>query len=140
MDAWNTRNKVTYDAKNLVARKARNLKAFLIDFSIALVIWTFDQLGSLFIMGHHFHSVPKSLKLRIDVFKSYLLSKKQIGLVSKLRFGFMHGFLKIRVLKCFACARKGVESLWMILKSVTCGRKRKIRYEKSRHLLSTCSH
>ena len=86
MDAWNTRNKVTYDAKNLVARKARNLKAFLTDFSIALVIWTFDELGSLFFMGHHVHDTTKSLKLRIDEFRNYVLSKKQIGLASKLGF------------------------------------------------------
>ena len=50
----------------------------------------------LFIMGHHVQSVPKSLKLRIDKFRSYLLSKKQIGLVSKLGFNFMHRSLKIR--------------------------------------------
>ena len=109
-------------------------------FSIVLTIWTFDQLGSLFILGHHVHIVPKSLRQRIDEFISYLLSKKQIGLVSKQGFRFMHGSLKIRVLYGFACVWKVVADVLKIMASLACEGKIKFKFGKSRDFPSSCSH
>ena len=57
-------------------------------------------------MGYHVHHVFKSLKPRIEEFRSYLLIKKQFGLDIKLDFGFMHGSLKIKVLQSFEHAWK----------------------------------
>ena len=62
-------------------------------------------------MGYHVHHVFKSLKPRIEEFRSYLLIKKQFGLDIKLDFGFMHGSFKIRVLQSFAHAWKGAAAL-----------------------------
>ena len=62
-------------------------------------------------MGHHVHSVSKSLKLRIDEFRSYLLSKKRIGLGNKLGFGFVRESMKIKVLQYFVSTAKGVANL-----------------------------
>ena len=99
----------------------------------------FDQFESLFIMRHHIHNVPKSLKLKIDKFRNYLLNKKQIGLVSKLGFDFVHDYLKIRVLHGFVCVWKVVAKFLKIMASLACEEKR-IQVWKIKALLSMCSH
>ena len=71
---------------------------------LVLVTRIFDQVGSLFNRGYHVHHVSKSLKPKIDEFRSYLLIKKKFGLDIKLDFGFMHGSFKIRVLQSFSHA------------------------------------
>ena len=96
---WRERNDISWKARNLVAWKKRKLKlAFWTVFMLVFITSNFDQVGGLFKMGHHVHHVFQSLKPRIDEFKSYLLSRKQFGLYSKLGFGFVHVSMEIRVL------------------------------------------
>ena len=66
---------------------------------LVLVTWIFDQVGSLFKREYHVHHVSKSLKPRIEEFRSYLLIKKQFGLDIKLDFDVMHGSLKLAFYK-----------------------------------------
>ena len=78
---------------------------------LVFITSNFDQVGGLFKIGHHVRHVFKSFKPRANEFRSYLLSKKQFGLDSILGCGFVHGFLKIKVLQSFAHSWKGAIAL-----------------------------
>ena len=82
-------------------------------------------------MGHHVHCVAKRLKLRIDEFEGYLMSKKQVGLSMKLGYDFVHGYLKVRVLHDFSCVWKVAADWLKIMTSLACEGKRKFNFEKS---------
>ena len=119
--------------RNIVAWKERNLYlAILIVFCVTIVTWTFDQFESLFKVWHYVHCVPKNLKLIIDEFESYLMNKKQISLGNKLGYGFVHGYLKIRVLHDFACVWKVVVDWLKITTRLACEGKKKFKFGKSK--------
>ena len=95
--------------QKIVTWKVINLYLIiLIVFSVVVVTWTFDLFGNFKMKEQGIHCVPKGLKLRIDQFECCLMSKKQVGLGSNLGYGFVHGYLMIRVLYGFACFWKVV--------------------------------
>ena len=127
------------EKKNLFAWKARNLiLSFLTTFSITCITWTFDIFENFKMNVQAFQCVYKGFKLVIETLRDYLIMKKNEIAWRTSKNDFLRQFYVCSIMEnCMERVSTNLTCFGIILASLTCGRKRKIRFGKSKHL-PTC--